>query len=169
MRMSLLGDVGIRQLLSSPCRDGENCSWSIVQWRLACDIQMSWTHSLCELLVHPGKLANYFLLPLWTGLTVLLISHGSVILVQFHDKVRVWRCHLCISAILLASVMLFLKSFPQSIPCICLPLLVTMVNPYPMVYDSSCKNVACTQTINISIRLSIRMLIHSPSKGSDSN
>lgn len=46
---------------------------------------------------------------------VLLSSHGPVVAGPLPGVVRVWRCHLCISTIELASVMLILMSFPQSI------------------------------------------------------
>lgn len=123
-------------------------------WRLACDLQMSWTHSLYQLLVRAGRLADYYFLPLCTGLKVLLRSHDSIF-VQRPGKAKVWCCHPHISAIMLASVILFLNTFSQSILCIYLPSLVKM-NPWPSL-PSSCwymsnstwKNVVCTQDITI--------------------
>lgn len=67
---------------------------------LVCGIQISWTQVLFGRLVHLGMLVWRFLIsPLWSLWVVLLSSHGLLVAGPLLDGVRLWRCHLCTSAI----------------------------------------------------------------------
>lgn len=74
--------LGIGQSISSHCSDGWIWSLCIVQWRLPSDIQIFWIHYLGKLLVHPGRLADFFLLQLCSRLNILLSSNCLTVFLE---------------------------------------------------------------------------------------